>query len=230
MKAYLLGGNPVSIESDRAAIALGHSERHEVGLLLAKDLESRGYSDVEIFTTNDLDSKRKRSLAENYFADADAYAHSRGAKDMPNAVQAILFNPMEPNTMLESLIRASMVGSDPVEKEPGAHKTGLGDLALAGVELLRRPQTSIATLLSAPRYSTTEEYVSRQDTHDFPAGITIVHSMNDAFGFPCWDNMIRLVHEGMTSIILDGDKSFHNSILFAPAATMDAVMNPQLVN
>ena len=229
MRLHDFGGPHMAIETDRAAIALGNSERSEVGEALANALIEVGFENVETFTLNQL--AIGGSAVRDYFRGSFAISHSHGIARMPNALQVLAFNPSRELPYLESILRAQMVGEDPVDKEPEAHETGIVDLLKAGLELARSPRTTLATMRDLNNgFNGTMSVISRRSEGEFPAGSAMVHSFGDKFGFPNWGDMMLSARVGITTGLLYGDDTdnpgegaYHNGLLFAPRTHLDAI-------
>lgn len=214
-------GPDFQITTDSAVIALGHSERKEVGQYWGEVLGELGvFNRVEIVTTNMLDSKLGRKAIESLFEPSTAFSHSAGVIRVPNAAQLVAHNPVEPLPIVEALIRADMVTRDKIEKEVGAHKTGLSDLAKAGLELIGSPVTTVDTILRLDRgYSATRDLIQRQDRGEFQEGIAMIHSLEDVFGFPDVSKINEASSSGITSVLIPEHK--HAEVLFAPRRTVE---------
>lgn len=214
------------IESDRAVIVLGHSERKEVGQLWGEALDARGiFEDIDVITLNRAAAVIGRASLKEHLKIASVFTHSAGITRVDQALQVVAINPPEPVSFFELMKRAVSVGNDPVTKEPGGHKTGPVDLAMAGVELARSPTSTLVTpLMIARGYSTVEQLCAREQ--DFPAGRAIVHAELDGFGFADNANLEIARHSGVTTMLLPNE--YHNGILFAPHGIMD-LMTPAIL-
>ncbi len=223
----LFGGPEFTIESSEAVIVLGHSEREQVGLAWATALDETGlFSGVEIVTTNRLDSRLGRTALRGLFEGGVAFTHSAGEMRVPNALQLVAHNPPEQTSWKDLLKRAADIGKDRIEKEADAHKTGKSDLAKAGLQLAGSPITSFRTIAQIHSgHSSVESLVNRRQNGEFLAGVAIVHSELDGFGFQLAADMVRASEEGITTLILPGHK--HNEVLFAPRRTID-LMTPAI--
>ena len=136
-------------------------------------------------------------------------------------------NPSEPVDGVCELVRRALVevGSDP-NPEPGAHKVNFADMALAGIEQLRSPLTTLNTIrmIGSAGYSTVADLSGRAE--DFPEGRAIVHAEHDEFGFAANANLAAAAEAGVSGLLLPNE--YHNSILFAPDRVMNA-MAPRIL-
>lgn len=143
---------------------------------------------------------------------------------VPAALQIIAINPPEQVSFVDLLKRANEITKDKFEKEVGSHKTGNGDLAAAGLQLLSSP---IASLVTPHRISQGYSTVDRlsDGAEDFRAGRAIVHSQLDGFGFYDLADLDLAASNGVTTLVLPDH--YHNEVIFAPNRTID-LMTPAI--
>ncbi len=222
MSTTLLGPR-FTVESDRAVITLGNSERREIGELWASTLDARRiFRTIDIVTLNEADGKFGRVAVRKLMEDATVLSHSAGVSRVAKALQIIAFNPPEPvNGRIELIRRAMAVGEDEITPEPGAVKTGCVDLAKASFELARSPISSARTLqmIGHNGYSAVGDLAAR--FADFPAGRAIVHGDQDTFGFYVAADIRAAVDNDITVAVIED--AHHNEILFRPGYIMDQI-------
>jgi hypothetical protein len=214
-------GPKFTLESSRAVIVLGHSERLEVGQLLAETLDSRRFfEELDLVTLNRSAAILGRHALKEHMKRSTVITHSSGVMRIPCALQIVAINPPEPVSFIELVKRVQIVAKDNIEAEPGAHARGLLDLFKAGIELARSPITSMVTPIRISRgYSTVKDLSGRGS--DFRAGRAIVHSDSDNFGFARLADMYTASENGITAVKLLNHH--HNELLFAPGRTIDAL-------
>ncbi|MDQ3094146.1 MAG: hypothetical protein M3Q70_03150 [bacterium] len=219
-------GPKFNIESDTALIVLGTSERKETGELFARTLDARKiFEKVDVVTLNRAAAVLGRKALQEQMKRSTVITHSAGITRVREALQVIAINAPEHVSFFQLLKRASEVTKDPVTKEPGSHQTGLGDMAQAGLELLRSPISTVVTPTRIARgYSTSQRLMHGK--LDFPAGRALVHTFPDTFGF------IDAVNESVTTdyslpnsgvSYLAVPDQYHNDILFSPGRSIDAM-------
>jgi hypothetical protein len=216
--------SPIEIVSEHAVLGLGHSERSEVGEFLARTLKNFGvFKTVDIVTTNDLAKLSLTQEISEMMAVSSVVTHSVFPVHMDRIegpiLQIIAFNPPEPTPTMQLAKGAKEVAADRMYKEPGHHTTGALDMAKAGIELLRRPLTSIETVRRiANSFSTLDYLIDHKD--QFMHGRAVVHSSGDNFGFQEGFDFQRAEDDGIIAMLL-GDSHRHNQLLFAPKQTLD---------
>lgn len=212
-------GPAFQVESDKAFLVLGHSERLEVGNFLAKTLDERHiFAELDVISLNRAAAYVGRASLREAMKHRTVITHSAAIMRVPRALQIIAINPPEEVSLGQLLKRANEVVKDALVPEEGAHKTGLGDLAKAGLELARSPVVTVTTALGISRgYSSTERLA--EGAEDFPAGWAMVHSEHDTFGFSNLCDLDRAAQAGVTTVVLPGH--YHNEVLFAPNRTLD---------
>jgi len=231
MIAHKIGGPEFIPQTDTAAVVLGHSESRLVGYAMANALdELKIYNNIEIVTTNQLDSPEDNKSLIKFIESSAAYGHSMAVNRMPNAQQAVFVNPAEPLSYVEALIRAQLVTKDIIEAEPDTRGNGLAGIAAAAIELAKSPKTGIQTMQRlAGGYSSTNDIIDRVKDGQFPLGVVVAHSMQDVFGFPDYGNLERLAENGITSYLLED--SVHNDFLYRPRLILSSIgithPNPQ---
>lgn len=222
-------GPQFTIESDAAVIVLGHSERQSIGNFWATELDQRGiFETIDVVTLNRAAAMVGRASLRNHLKRATVFTHSAGITRIDKALQVVALNPPEPVDGIRELIRRAMtIANDPIEAEAGASRTGLVDLALAGVELMRSPISTVVTMhrIGIGGYSTVRELSLRE--HDFPAGRAIVHSESDGFGF-CESAELTIAEMAGVVTLTVSEDAYHNSILYTPRRIMDE-MTPTIL-
>lgn len=225
-------GPQFEIESDKAMIVLGFSERTRVGQLFAETLDGLGlFDEIDIVPLNKSVALYGRHALRKAMEERTVITHSAGILRVPRALQVIALNPPEQMPLPELIKRARVdVPAEPIIAEPGAHETGLGDMAGAGFELVRSPIVTARTALDiAHKFSTVERLTDTGATKDFPAGRAIIHSEYDAFrftdlaGFGYWAPLgaIRAAKAGVSSVTIEG--AYHNEVLFAPGRIIESL-------
>ena len=219
-------GPEFQIESDKAMIVLGHSERKEYGEFIASALdERRVFEDIDVYTLNHCAAYLGRKSVREAMKSRTVITHSAGIMRVPQALQIIAINPPEPVSFGQLLRRATEVAKNPVVAEEGAPKTGIGDLAKAGFELVRSPIASATTCLRIARgYSATAHLATGHNA--FRAGRAMVHSELDSFGFAELADMERAAMAGVTTVLLADH--YHNEVFFAPRSTLD-LLTPEIL-
>lgn len=218
------------VQSSVATIILGNSERREVGGLLARTLDERRiFEDINLVTLNEAAAFIGRASLRELCGRSTVFTHSAGVTRILHALQIVAINPPEPvDGMMELMKRAVQVGGDQIVPETGAHETGMRDLALAGLEQIRSPFSTLSTMYRIGRggYSTVEA-LSLEGKTRFPAGRAIVHAESDGFGFSNEPKFEDAEAAGITTLMMD--KTFHhNTLLFAPGRVLDA-MTPTIL-
>ena len=218
-------GPHFQIESRKAFVIGGHSERSTTGEFLARTLLARGiFEEIEVVTLNRTASLIHRGALRREMLNRTVITHSAAIIRVPAALQIVAINPPEQVSFVDLLKRANEIIKDKFPIEEGAHKTGYGDLAAAGVQLLGSPVTSLVTPIRiAKGYSSVDRLVAGAD--DFPAGRAIVHSEFDGFGFYNLADMGRASSSGVTTLVLPNH--YHGEVLFAPNRTID-LMTPAI--
>lgn len=223
MKVNPLPSKEFQVESDRAFIVLGHSERRRVGEFFATKLDERGlFGEIDVITLNQAAAKLGRKALHGEMKLRTVITHSAGITRIPAALQIIAINPPEQVSLTELIKRAMEIMNDPIVPEEGSHNTGFGDMIGAGFELVRSPASTIHTMsLIAKGYSAVRKLSG--SANQFPGGRAIVHSELDGFGFSdLADKNLANMH-GVTTITLPDHH--HNEVLFAPGRTID-LMSP----
>ncbi len=212
-------GPKFEFASDRAIIALGHSERKMVGEKWASEIDNLDiFEDIDVVTINRLDRLRDSSLLKSVMKKSTVFGHSAASTRIDEALQFVAINPPEPASTLDLLKAASKIANDPIEPEVGSHKTGLLDLLGAGLELADSPTSSISTIRRiSGGYSAVEDLIAKGEK-SFPEGRAIVHSELDGFGFSELANMHRAAGNGITAVEIPNH--YHNEVLFAPKKTI----------
>ncbi len=211
------------IASERAVLGLGHSERTEVGLFMARTMMNFGlFKTVDVVTINDLVNPRFTDEISGMMAECCVVTHSAFPVHMDRIegpiLQILAFNPPESTPIKRLAQGASVVAKDVFLKEAGHHQTGLSDLAKAGVELMRRPMTSIETVRRiANGFSTLEYLMEHKD--QFTQGRAVVHSSGDNFGFQKGFDFLRAEDDGILTMFIEGNHR-HNQVLFSPKHTL----------
>lgn len=208
------------IESDRAFIVLGNSERREFGEYIGRALDAmRIFEDIDVFTLNHSAAMLGRASIRKAMETRTVITHSAGILRIPKALQIVAINPPEPVPLGQLIKRAVFeVTKDSIDAEAGAPKTGTSDMLKAGLELARGPISTIVTAQRIARgYSATRRLI--EGAEDFPAGRAMVHSELDAFGFAGLADSDRAARAGVTTIMLPGH--YHNEMLFAPRRTFN---------
>lgn len=220
-------GPQFELESGKAIIVLGNSERHEVGELWGRTLDERRLFDyVDVVTLNEAAALVGRASLRQRLKESTVFTHSAGVTRLAESRQVIALNPPEPvNGILELIRRANEVGKDKIPAEYGAVVTGLADLTKAGFELARSPLSTVKTLwlIGHAGYSTVNTLIERAE--DFPGGRAIVHCDADGFGFSSAD-MAVAADNGIST--LEIQDAFHNSVLFQPSRILDE-MTPTIL-
>lgn len=217
-------GPKFEIESDRLVIGLGHSERKRVGALLASAFEQTGLfpRDIVLQTINEMDRLRGTKKQKDLLSDSTIVTHSGGSMYIEEGLQIIAFNAPE-KVAAGPLIKRGLVDIDKEEivKESGAHKTGLIDKALAGLQMFSSPITTYRTMSGIWNgYSASRKLA--EAAVQFPAGRALIHSALDAFQFPGLADMELAARSGVSTAVIPNH--WHNEILFAPHRTLTAVM------
>ncbi len=212
--ATTVKGPNFQIESDKAIVGLGHSERKHVGEFLARTIDELGiFRKIEIVTLNKSAGMIGRKALRRELESSFVIGHSAFITRVQRALQVVAINPPEPVSLINLAKRTKAVIDDPIRKEHGAHKTGIADMIGAGFELARSPLSSARTPIMISRgYSTIEQLVAR--ANDFPAGRAVVHSALDSFGFADLADMDYASNNGVTTVVLPNH--YHNEALFAP--------------
>ena len=218
-------GPRFQIESDKAFYLPGHSERKKTGEFMARTLVERGiFEDVEIVTLNRIASMIHRDALRREMLTRTVITHSAGIMRVPAALQVVAINPPEQVSFVDLLKRANEITKDKFEKEVGSHKTGYGDLAAAGLQLLGSPIASIVTPYRISQgYSTVDRLADGAE--DFRGGRAIVHSQLDGFGFYDLADLDFAAVNGVTTLALPNH--YHNEALFAAKRTID-LMTPAI--
>src|SRR5690606_4682930 len=140
MSNAIVNGPKFEIESDRAVIGLGHSERKEVGEAWEQALD-----DLDIFEKIDVVTLNRaagltRFAIRQLLDQSTVFGHSAFITRVPHARQIVAINAPEQMPFFTLLGRAlNDVTKEPIVPEPEAHKTGLGDMMKAGLEMARSP-------------------------------------------------------------------------------------------
>jgi hypothetical protein len=224
LNATIFGGPKFQVESDRLVIGLGNSERRKVGALLARTFDETGLFPREIVvqTINEIEKSRGSKKQRDLFKDSTLAMHSAASMYVDEGLQIIAFNAPEPLPAL-TLIKRGVVdaGKEKIDKEPGSHKTGLGDMALALLQMGISPITTTRTMRRIWNgYSATADLAAAGER--FPAGRALVHSELDAFQFVGLADMETAARSGVSTAVIPNH--WHNEILFAPNRTLLAVM------
>lgn len=153
-----IDGPLFQVESDKAMIILGNSERDEVGDFLARTLDERGiFEDIDVYTLNHSAALLGRAAIQKAMETRTVITHSAGIMRVPKALQIVAINPPEPVPLGQLVKRAMDVANDPIVPEVGAHQTGFMDMLKAGLEMARSPIVTAKTSLQiAGGYSSTE--------------------------------------------------------------------------
>lgn len=227
MGAYHRGPD-FKVESGKAVIVLGNSERHEVGELWGKTLDERRIFDyVDVVTLNEAAARFGRASLRQRLKESVVFTHSAGITRLAEARQVIAINPPEPVAgVIELMRRAAEVGKDKIDPEYGAIKTGAVDLTKAGLELARSPFSTVKTLWLIGRagYSAVSALIERAE--DFPAGRAIVHCDEDGFGFFANADLLAAVDNDIPTLVIEG--AHHNEVLFRPSYILDE-MTPTIL-
>lgn len=219
-----------TLESDKAILVLGHSERKKTGELWAKEIDERNYfDDIDVLTLNAFDTKMRgtgRVALLDVLARSTAITHSAGAQRVIEASQhrrlhqIVAFNGSEQTSYRQQIRSAMAIGSDPMSErsEPGAHEIDILDRMGAGLQIASSPISTARTMAGIKNGFSTSRRLAVAG-RDFPAGRALVHSELDGFGFPNGANNEFARIMGVT--VEELPDHYHNEVLFAPGRTMD---------
>lgn len=225
MSETVFGGPRFNVESDRALIGLGNSERREVGELAKATLEGSGLfpGGVEMLTINQLDRLSGSEKLKGLLEDSTIFTHSAAEVYIDSGLQIIAFNSAEPTPVKDLMQRAKAVGKELqiIDAEDGAYKTGHMDTAKAAIQLACSPITSSRTISRISRgHSSSRKLAYAAEA--FPAGRAIVHSENDTFRFQDSADLASANQSGVSTAVVPD--SYHLSFLREPGRLFTAVM------